>query len=458
MNDELDSQEEEKIGSTMTITMHRSERSSPLDIRMFKSSHENMRDEFEGAVFDFVAGNSNNAALYRLRRKVFSRDANLIRDFEVVNFLRSGKVRSGPLQQYLEFPYNNSFFMDISTLDFRQEYYYSLLTLAKATQLYRTLPGATVSMGVTSRPLHAAKWPKWPKWAKWVNRNGMERIISHDTFSRAEAFACIAMFESGTLDIDPNTLESVMAISSGNSIYVADALLRDPVESCISSGMGKHGITRILGNLDRPGVVMLVPPQAPLVRAEEPDSWRLVNHNLFDNKLEESFTGTSLHLSSTEYEIPLSVPIGAVDAEATMLESLLSVFDRGRWIADLDILGSLRNIEFFHSMSVCNHNNAPGGKQEPDTENVATQMGRAVSKRLVAIDNWEELLDPPERLGELNIGVVRGGNNWLARLALMSVSVQNKHRTIVIPTKPVCIPCGAKYIRHIADFTEVVIT
>lgn len=148
------------------------------------------------------------------------------------------------------------------------------------------------------------------------------------------------MFESGTLNIDPAGLSVFMTLSSGNSIFVVDSLFQDPSEQRIS-------ITRLLGNLDSPGVVMLVPPQAPLIREADRGSWRLVNHYAFDGKVQDSFQVTSFHVSFTENEIPLSVSVGAVDAEATMLETLVSVYDRERWVADIDVLGCLSRSQFF---------------------------------------------------------------------------------------------------------------
>jgi hypothetical protein len=77
------------------------------------------------------------------------------------------------------------------------------------------------------------------------------------------------MLETGVHDLHPDQLESVFAMSSGNSIYVAESLLQDPSSPDQSSQPKFQGIRRILGNLDRPTKVMLVPPQAPRVR--EPD-------------------------------------------------------------------------------------------------------------------------------------------------------------------------------------------
>lgn len=47
---------------------------------------------------------------------------------------------------------------------------------------------------------------------------------------RAGAFACIAMFDSGLYDSDPDEQDNAMAMSSGDSICASVALLCDPSE------------------------------------------------------------------------------------------------------------------------------------------------------------------------------------------------------------------------------------
>ena len=219
------------------------------------------------------------------------------------------------------------------------------------------------------------------------------------------------MFESGTLNVDPAGLSAVMALSSGNSIFVVDSLLQDQSEQGIS-------ITRLLGNLDRPGVVMLVPPQAPLIREADRGTWRLVNHYAFDGKLEDSFQATSLHLSFTEYEIPLSVSVGVVNAEATMLETLVSVYDRERWVADIDVLGCLSRSHFFVCLSA--QDSEGSFASFTSIMEAVLRMKEADSKRkqLISIDCWEESRDFPDTLGGTSKAMVRAAK-----------------------TKPLCIEC-----------------
>ena len=312
----------------------------------------------------------------------------------------------------------------------------SLEVLASASSLYRQFPGATVSISVTGVPIFRAAH------------------ILRQEISLPAKFACIAIFETGSLSVLPEQLSSIMALSSGNSIYAANALLQDPLKPNLH---GPQGITRIVGNIDRPGVVMLAPPQAPRLRPDEPGAWRVINHSNFDGSLDNCFPETSLHLSFTEYEIPLSVPIGAKDATVSIVETLISAHNRQSWIADLDIIASLRSEKLFRRLSPphCKHEkDCP----RPPIESAVTQIGRVSGKRLVSINSWEELLDPPPGLDASTIGVVRAFDNWHARVATMSVSVQKALRTVVLPTEPLCTVCGDFKFVEMGAFAQILIS
>lgn len=60
------------------------------------------------------------------------------------------------------------------------------------------------------------------------------------------------MFEHGSLNIDPRDLAEVMALSAGNSIYVAMPLLCDPSDLTMS-----YEVRRVMGNIGRAGVSFL---------------------------------------------------------------------------------------------------------------------------------------------------------------------------------------------------------
>ncbi len=311
----------------------------------------------------------------------------------------------------------------------------ALSRLVQAAKFYRRFPGATVSISIVDSPIHDAS------------------CFDELNSTLASKFACIAMFETGNHSIQSTQLKSVMAMSSGNAIYVADALIQDPIEP---NSYGLQGITRIIGNIGHPGVVMLAPPQAPLIRTENADSWRVIDHHKFDGKLENCFSGTSLHLSFTKYEIPLSVSVGAVDADISMVETLISAHDQKNWVADLDVLSSLRCEDLFKRLRppYCKHADQD---PRPSSENAAVQIGKVCGKQLVSIASWEELLDPPGDLGGSTIAVVRAYDNWPARVATMSVCVQKRLSTRVIPTEPLCTVCGKEAIVDIARGAQVLI-
>lgn len=311
-----------------------------------------------------------------------------------------------------------------------------LAILAQATKLYDELPGATASISVPGIPLHKAKWYHY----------GPRSSKNSGVLSRSSKFACIAMFESGNLNLDPDSIGSVMAMSSGNSIFTLTALLQD-----LSDSQSPRGeVTRILGNLDRPGIVVLVPPQAPLVRICDPAAWRIINHAPFDGKQHDSFPHTSLHLSFTQYEMPLIVRTGTVDAEITVLESPVSVYDRQQWTADIDVVGNFADVwlerhfnspyshqKFRQLSSACPHGLE---SRSMPTELFAKHLAELYCRQLISIDSWEELLDPPERLGTQNIGVFRAADNWQAKLAAFSICWQLGYQIFLKP-KDKCDAC-----------------
>ena len=206
------------------------------------------------------------------------------------------------------------------------EYFDSLDALHEAQKIFGRLSNAAVDLKVTSKPLYSWKW-------RASDREGQEPSLAH-------AFACIATFETGNLDLDPSDIRkaAVMALSCGNSMYVAERMLSDPSEI-----LAPYAVRRIIGNIGRPGLSLLVPPERPRLPKPDYTSWNMVNHSAFDGHMEDNFAGTSLHLSFSEYQLAVDIGAhGGRDQEACYIEAIVSVYDRGRWIADLDILRANR--------------------------------------------------------------------------------------------------------------------
>ena len=125
-------------------------------------------------------------------------------------------------------------------------------------------------------------------------------------------------------------------MSSGNSLYVAAALLCDPYDEPQATEL-----RRVVGNIGRSGITFLISPPEVKTRKPDPEKWMLINHRVFDGNLEDHFQETSMHLSFTQYEIPLlteSDPRHIIDRSAVLVESLISVFEGGTWVAEVDVL------------------------------------------------------------------------------------------------------------------------
>lgn len=69
------------------------------------------------------------------------------------------------------------------------------------------------------------------------------------------------------------------------------------------------------------------------------DKYNVVTHATYDLKRENNFRGTPLHLSFTDWTFPLQTgDTRTIDQSVLVVESVVSVLDRGHWVADLDIL------------------------------------------------------------------------------------------------------------------------
>lgn len=146
--------------------------------------------------------------------------------------------------------------------------------------------------------------------------------------------------------------------------------------------------------------------------------------DLLDGHLQNNFRTTSLHLSFTTAESPLGDNFsGMQDDELYLLETLLSVHEGGDWVADLDILGSFSSRKYAR-FGPC------------DKQNIHTRSKNHPEKVISCVDNWAELLDPPEVCS----GIVRASGDWEARLATFSVAVSTVDSVFVLPDS-ICWDC-----------------
>ena len=302
----------------------------------------------------------------------------------------------------------------------------SLRALEIASEVYSTLPGATVSLQVVELELIKAHWlPLQVRSALWTDSftDQFHRVVKIPleqhmaSLSREQSFACLVMFESGRFNIDPPLLTDVVALCSEDSIFVAEILLSDP-----GKRSSRSGIRHMVGNVGHAGVVCMVLPEEPRVRHPGHDASAVSHSSYHDGGvlLADGFRSTSLHLSFTTWKVPLECGnTGEIDQEIFLLEAVVSVQEKGRWIADINVLGVERDPPDIVSCSCA----ARQGqlrlppRTQPSTDNA------------VSIGSWDELLDPPPC-----IGILQTNKNWVARLAAVCLLVQegNGHTAVVL--------------------------
>lgn len=153
----------------------------------------------------------------------------------------------------------------------------------------------------------------------------------------------------------------------------------------------------------------------------EIDYHRVMNmvQNKFDGIANNLLSTTSLHLSFTEYHVPLfdkNVKMGQ-DSQVSILESVISVHDAGEWVADVDIIKALDANRI-----------GRWGFTQPGQPGGPTECGlhhepgsRVPSMR--SVEDWEEIMDFPE-----DAFVVRAYGDWAARLAVTAVLSQVMER------------------------------
>lgn len=285
-------------------------------------------------------------------------------------------------------------------------YFESLFALARAQDLYATIPEAEIDVDVASRPLGRAQWAQ------------ADLKSQAPQMSRTIALACVSMFDTGYIDLSIADLKDVLAISSANSLYISQFLFCDPYNYS-----PRQPLRHVIGTVGGPGLACLLSPRDTLLREPDLETWKLIDHSKFDGKFDNSFTSTSLHLSLTGYEQPLNFRVhGGRDREAFYLEAAVSAYDNGTWVADLD-LHHLLQIKGPHPEFQCPH--------EAEAREYAKFF-----PTLVSVDNWYEFLDPPA-----SPAIIRARGNWAARLAFAAIRL-SQPKNLIIESERICWACA----------------
>ncbi|KAF2662593.1 hypothetical protein K491DRAFT_584819 [Lophiostoma macrostomum CBS 122681] len=324
----------------------------------------------------------------------------------------------------------------------------SLRAIATIHKIYEPLPSATIAIKLLelNRPLSRAHWlPKDP--AKFC-------LVPYD-LQLPETFSCILLCESGMFDVPSSHMMDTMAISSGDSMYIAAPLLTDPMKSRSKL----HKIRHVMGNIGRAGTALLQAPLNPKIRTVGVEQWTYISSEDWDGNRRDSFKDTSLHLWFTGSSIAIDgrhVVLGEKDTELYLLESVVSVHGRGlegpsEWIADLDILKALRD----SSLNFDNYSRDPSSMTE--NSNHETICARHTNTtynadvlKLIAIENWIELL---ETRAENNIFLAKG--NWQARQAATAISIAQGRKTCVLQGIT-CWACVAEQYEQVRQSGQII--
>ncbi|KAH8670391.1 hypothetical protein BGZ60DRAFT_407344 [Tricladium varicosporioides] len=393
------------------------------------------------AKLKLALGDPNTAAIFSLDKDYQpSKSDNMMAPKLMMEVLEPGILDSGELFDYL---YGKD-------LGFRIPGVKSLRGCAAMTKIYSHLPHATISTSIFLRPLAEASWLQ----ACTPISGGP--YSSPFRLTLPEVFSCIAMFDAGMSHIPPDNLLEVFAISTGNSIFVTSVLLEDPITQ-----MDFSDVRRVIGNIGQPGISFLVAPPEPKTRPLSMDNWRQINHVAFTGSLENNLQQTSIHLSFTGYDLPLRAEVQhrhTIDRPARLVETLVSVHEKGDWIADLDLVGALdfeNSRKGYHSEEescdqfiltrlVCKSlSHGTTICHDSDFEIMVKRLVRCTNSdywsSFTSIDNWDELLDCPQTA----VPVVRTHKNWLARLAVAGVFWNMKDSgVILLPAQPCWTCCG----------------
>ncbi|KAK8091902.1 hypothetical protein PG997_002263 [Apiospora hydei] len=314
-----------------------------------------------------------------------------------------------------------------------------LQVLAAINEIGRATISCSIVDGVLDPPIFS-KGFKDDEWA---------RASLHLSINQASAIALIGYFETGNNFItNMKNVHNIIGLNGGDSIFVRTAILNDPEMT-----YPEYSFTRILGNIGKSGFSILTSPSNLMVRKLDPAAWR-IESSAFDGVPLDQFSNTSLHLSLTDWEVPLVQfqSVGQRNADVNVIEAVISVRDAGKWVADVDICRALVSKQLERQ----SHSNSGSNGCTHVSQEHSGEGRPLVSERdgeLLSIETWDQVLDDTE-----GPAVVRCYDNHIARLAIISMLCQHSKaagRPVVICHKTTCWKCHAKRNRQTRDVTYI---
>ncbi|KAK7990723.1 hypothetical protein PG990_015003 [Apiospora arundinis] len=315
-----------------------------------------------------------------------------------------------------------------------------LRVLAAVNEVYRepAAGGATISGSIIDKTFDPPVFSKTLGEDDWADASACLSI------NQKTGIALIGYFETANNFIDNMKGDyNIIGLSGGDSIFVRTAILNDP-----GAIYPEYSFTRILGNIGKSGLSIMTSPSTLMARKLDPSAWR-VDTVPFNGAPLDSFSRTSLHLSLTDWQAPLVQyqSVGQREADANIVEAVVSVRDAGMWVADVDISRALLSDRLVlpaggkRGKKRCEHcfdDEHMGGESRSDFS--------GGEEELISIETWDQVLDDID-----GAAVVRCYGNPIARLATMSVLCQHSKaafRPVIICSETACWKCHAKGENH----------
>lgn len=179
-------------------------------------------------------------------------------------------------------------------MSFEADHHKALLGMTFIRDLYREMEGATVDVRAIKADFRKALWVTTALESQddpvtggqdtrtititHADKGGpvVPALAARD-YGPSTCFACIAMMETGSYNLNPAELRSVFALCSAESVYIATALLQDPATS--GSDGNSCLVRRYTGSIGRAGMAFLVPPKEPEIRSyDHVDEWYRCEH------------------------------------------------------------------------------------------------------------------------------------------------------------------------------------
>ncbi|KAK7973438.1 hypothetical protein PG988_007572 [Apiospora saccharicola] len=322
----------------------------------------------------------------------------------------------------------------------------ALRLLSTVCDVYENLPSSTISPNILDCTLvpvaHQVHWcpnrmPPWPPLQPMLDSKSVANLLRDGPLSRTlgtqAAFKILATFDAG---VDLNkwynsfvfSWNSLVAISTDDSLYVDPRSLGN-VTTDRSSTLE---LRRVRGNVGRPGMSLIGGFETQTEwRQPRMDMWDVINHNKFHGKLEDTFSGTSLHLKFTGWTQAIDFGGKKCVPDGAYMEAVVSSHDSGTWLGDL-------------SLPLLYNNNLNIIRKEPDCTGDTPVIGTMPPEDLVTVENWEELLTPHHN----QPAVVMCHGNWQARMTALSLSRRKGYRTLLFDRHG-CWQCAFRHLKRL---------